>query len=311
MGTANDAVSIAALTEALQGLSSNNRKPTLPAFDQKNVELWIRRVDAAYTRASVNNPAKKFAYLEEKLGVDLDPKINEFLFDDSPTEATWTAFKVYLTKTFGKTTRSKASTILDGMKREGRKPSQLRAAIKDRAGDVTVDMLIKEMIIRELPTSIQRVILDKSKHMDSEETAELADQYFEKDGRQIHKESTSVNSLETPFYTTAFAEGGQEDDVSVMDPEPESINAIRGRYSNQKRPSFNNDKRQGRSRSRPSSNRQGGGGGNGPRLNDRPTNNDGGLCRNHLKFGEKTFNCLPGCARYQAKTPNGQPPRRT
>ena len=102
-------------------LSHSNKKPSLPAFDAKNVELWIRRVESAYVRSSINCPKKKFAYLEEKLGVDLDPKVNEFLFVNEPTEATWEEFKAYLAKNYGKTTRSKTSVILDGVKREGRK----------------------------------------------------------------------------------------------------------------------------------------------------------------------------------------------
>ena len=42
------------------------RKPDLPPFDKKNVDIWIKRVEAAYSRVNCSNPALKFAHLESK-----------------------------------------------------------------------------------------------------------------------------------------------------------------------------------------------------------------------------------------------------
>lgn len=246
--------------------------------------------------------------------MDLDPKVNEYLYGEA-TADTWDAFKQYLIKSYGKSHKSKASTILDGIKREGQKPSQLCARIKDKAGDVTIDQLIKEMVIRELPPSVQRAILDKSKEMTSEETAELADQYFEKDGRPSHREASSINVVESPTqYTTAF-DDAPDDEPLGAESEEFQINAIRGRYGHQRQQtqqqsSFN---RSNRSRSRPSAN-QGQRSFNqarGPSGNGGQTNKDSNLCRNHRKFGDAAYKCLPGCIHFgKQKNPNGQPPRR-
>ena len=69
---AADDATIAALTEALQGMRASSRKPKIPAFDPKNVEIWIKRVDNAYRRAGITDPKDKFAHIEGKFAVDTD-----------------------------------------------------------------------------------------------------------------------------------------------------------------------------------------------------------------------------------------------
>ena len=106
------------------------RKPDLPPFDAKRIEEWLRRVENAYTRASITSPQDKFAFLEGKISVELNPKINEF-FNGPATADNWTALKDYLKKEYGRTRQQQAATLLDGVRREGRRPSQLFAQIKE------------------------------------------------------------------------------------------------------------------------------------------------------------------------------------
>ena len=70
---AADQATIQALTDALQGMKASSRKPELPNFDPKNVEIWIKRVDNAYRRAGITDPKDKFAHIEAKFEVDADP----------------------------------------------------------------------------------------------------------------------------------------------------------------------------------------------------------------------------------------------
>ena len=78
------------------------RKPDLPPFDGKRIEEWLRRVENAYTRASIVSAVDKFAFLEGKISVELNPKINEF-FNGPATNDNWTALKDYLKKEYGRT----------------------------------------------------------------------------------------------------------------------------------------------------------------------------------------------------------------
>ena len=70
-----------AATQALTAAQSRAKKPDLPPFDKKNIDLWIKRVEAAYQRAGVVTPKDKFAYLEQKFPVDFNITVNDYLFD--------------------------------------------------------------------------------------------------------------------------------------------------------------------------------------------------------------------------------------
>ena len=215
----SDAETIRLLTEALQGLRATSKKPSLPAFDPKHVDLWVKRVESAYIRASVILPKEKFAFLEEKIAVDVDPKINEYLYGDH-TEASWTEFLSYLRKRYGKTQQQKAQTILNGPRREGRKPSELLSFIKERADNVTLNQVLKEMVVRELPVEIQRSIAKQIDDLSAEETAEYADTFFDASGQPCHASSNAISAV-------------HEDIPGLIDTEdedePKEVNAVGAR----------------------------------------------------------------------------------
>ena len=71
--------------------SQTIRKVELPQFDKNNIHTWIRRVEAAFGRAGVTGAKDKFFFIEAKLDVNLNPKINEYLCGES-TDASWDAF---------------------------------------------------------------------------------------------------------------------------------------------------------------------------------------------------------------------------
>ena len=167
MGDPNN--SVQALTEALQGVRVSSRKPELPAFDPKNVDIWFKRVDNAYQRAGVTEPKDKFAFIETKFAVDADPRINKFLYGEGTADK-WTAFEAYLRGRYGCTKAQQAAVILDSFQRDGKLPSEMFAAIKEKIGSIMVDDIVKEMVLRELPTDVRGTIHDKVKDADGAET---------------------------------------------------------------------------------------------------------------------------------------------
>ena len=96
---------VAQLSQALATLTANaaaptpappqKKKPDLPPWEPKKINIWIRRVTAAYQRAGIVNPKDKFAFLESMFEVNGNPKINEFLYGAN-TEADWDNFLAYL-----------------------------------------------------------------------------------------------------------------------------------------------------------------------------------------------------------------------
>ena len=149
------------MTAAMQAANANAtaqvqslRKPELPQFDKSNIKIWIKRVESAYARVRVTDPKLKFAHLESKFDVNSDPIINDFLFKTDATADTWTSFLGYLRERYGRTTKQEAVSVINSTPREGRTPSQLVALMKEKAGGVTLDDMLKEQLLKELPADV-------------------------------------------------------------------------------------------------------------------------------------------------------------
>lgn len=308
---------IRALTEALAGMKASSRKPELPAFDKNNVEIWIKRVDNAFRRAGITDPKDKFAHIEGKFAVDTDARIQAFIFGEG-TNDEWTAFMQYLKDRYGKTKSQRAAIILDGVKREGRLPSEMFAFVMEKVGTLTVDDLVREMVIRELPTEIQRTIHDQAKTLDGSATAKLADSYFDKDGKPIHRSTPTVNNVEN--VPGLIDTEDESEDVNA-------VNRFKGK-SRQFRPS-NQQHRNPNSKTpwapKPQQQQQRGTGGqqqqNRPSFtpgftekkeNQRPsTLKNVKICRYHQQYGDNARTCESGCAMYSKWAGNSKAGRQT
>ena len=290
--------------------SANNhiKKVELPSFDKKNIHTWIRRVEAAFGRAGVVTPNDKFFFIESKLDVNLNPKINEYLCGES-TEEKWDEFLEYLQNEYGRTKEQQAALFLNGIPREGLRPTQHLAKIKDLTKDIGLDDLLKEMVLKDLPKGIKQSLAERTT-LTAEEAANAADHYFDKDGRPKHENSAAnVNNV---------------DDVPGLvdtEDEGEQINAIqRGKFRGAQ--SYRGKQRQFRPQQAQQKAFT-------PAFSNPPANNyrkpQGQsknsslqqICRFHRNFGDKAFNCEPGC-QFKTKpqqggnpTGNGQAGRRT
>ena len=288
------------------------RKPDLPAFDKKNVEIWIRRVEAAYARVNCISPALKFAHLEAKFEAGADPVVDEFLFGDA-TDDNWNGFLQYLRTRYAPTKKDRALTVINGTPREGRTPSQLASVMKEKAGDVSLDDVLKEQLLKQLPPDVLKQLVDRIDKLSFEETAKLADSWFDRDGKPlIQTTATGINNVAagapqpTPpstdsasasaaatSFTPAFAQGDEEAD----------INAIRFRQGQKQQFSVNN---RGGSRGR---GRGGNNSGGKPQNSNNNTNAYGNsssystpaekpkkrVCDFHIKFGEEARRCERWC----------------
>ena len=262
----------AAAAAAMAGLAVSSKKPDLPAFDRKNVEIWIRRVENAYIRSGVRNAVEKFAFIEAKFGVDTDSAINGFLFGDA-TDERWTAFMAYLKKRYGRSVPDRAAAVIDRLPRDGRLPSEMAALLRDRAKGISLDLVFKEKILRELPEHIRVAIEDKVSDLDLDETMNIADKFFKQDG-QLKFASAPVNAINSDVET--------------------EINAVRGGARPKQRVGGNSGgNANARSKSR----------GGSDYVHKNPD-----LCFFHDCFGKRAKNCRQPCK--WVKDPNDQGPRR-
>ena len=305
------------------------RKPELPQFDKSNIEIWIRRVESAYARVRVTDPKLKFAHLESKFDVNTDPIINEFLFNADADADTWNSFLSYLRKRYGRTTKQEALSVINGTPREGRTPSQLVAAMKEKAGKVTLDDVLKEQLLKELPAEVHRQIIDKVDGLNFEQTGELADKWFDKEGRPLLSTAPStVHSVSaansqsrpsTPSSTTSAAASasGFSDSASFTAPFDEQedetdVNAIRFRQGQKQKFRVQNGSAPRGNQNGGQKGNQGGnqrnGNGSRPPVNNNSSSNAAQkkVCPFHIKYGQQAERCLPWCMLYPQHTPKGK-----
>ena len=267
------------------------RKPEIPPFDKAHVEIWIKRTENAFIRANITAVNEKFAFLETKFNVGFDPQIDEFLYGDS-TPAAWTSFLAYLRKEFGPTKQQRAAIFLDGFKREGRKPSQYAAALIDKTKDVEIDDIMKEMLLREMPTDVRRMLQERIETTSFRDAAKIADSYFDSEGRPKHGASASaINEVADQFQN-----------ISVND-EDNFVNAVGRRMPTrqsrgpaafrQKLSNGSEQKPKGPNAAKPPPIQRN----PNPRFPQKNVN----LCGFHYRFGNDAKSCEVGCSRFDEK----------
>ena len=166
------------------------RKPDLPNFDKHNVEAWIRRIEKAYIRNGVVEVKDKFAFLEKIFSVDNDPQINEFL--EGTTTDDWDDFLAYLREQHGRTKEQQTHCVLNGIPREGRRPTKYLAHILERVGKISLDDVLRELMLKEIPSEVRRHAAPKIKDMDFKETAKYLDNYFDTQGKLLNASTPSM-----------------------------------------------------------------------------------------------------------------------
>ena len=286
-----------AAAAALQAAQTRSKKPELPPFDKKNINIWVKRVESAYTRAGVTAPKDKFAHLEAKFPVDFNVKINDFLFG-AATEERWTQFIAYLIDEYGTTTRQQTSTLLSSHSRSGLRPTQFLINLKEKTKKVSIDDIHKEIIIKTLPADVQHALVDRLDSMTAAETAAAADKYFDKEGRPISSStSSSVNAVQQDQhpdaspYSAPFSD--EEAEVNYVSRSKfNKDNKFGGGYNNfrqKSRPPFPNSSSTSFKSSRPSAS------------SSKP-NSQGviknGLCWPHEKYKDEAHVCYQGCRRF-------------
>ena len=263
------------------------RKPEIPQFDKENVEVWIRRTENAFIRALITSPREKFAFLESKFPCNFNSRINEFLWG-TPTEDNYNNFIAYLRQEYGPTKQQKAAIILDGFKRDGRKPSQYVAALVEKTKDVTLDDIRKEMLVREMPVEIRRMLQERIEGETLENAAKAADAYFDQEGRPRFQNS-SVNHVQHP-----------ENDMDTD--ESDGVNAVGGRF--QRKPNGFKKQNQNQNFGRPAQK-----GWHAPtakkpqqaaQQQTPASQQSNDLCYYHNRFGNKSQKCEVGCKLFDA-----------
>ena len=182
------AAALANQTNQVQAL----RRPDLPPFDKEHIEVWIRRIEFSYARSNITKPTDKFAFLEKMFHSKDDSKINAFLWG-AHNNTTWGQFTDYLKERYGRTKKQEVSTLLDGIPRDGRRPTALAELINELTPTVTIDDIKKEVFLKQMPTTVRQLIADKVDDLSFMETAKACDKHFDQSGKL--KESPNITAV--------------------------------------------------------------------------------------------------------------------
>ena len=185
----------AAVTAALANQTSQVqalRKPDLPPFDRDNIEVWIKRVENAYVRSNVTDSKHKFAFLERLFHAKDDKRINRYMWG-TQTPDEWTAFLAYLRDRYGRTKQQEVQTLLKGIPRDGRRPSDFASHILELSEKATIDDVRKEVFLQQMPKELSLHIASRVKDLSLQETADVCDEFFDQDGKMINAAAPSIN----------------------------------------------------------------------------------------------------------------------
>ena len=176
-------------------LPPSRKKPEMPPFDQQNVLVWLKRLQAAYDRAGVVLAKDKFAYLESTFDISFNPCINDFLFNSNNTDDDWNSFIAYMKMEYGPTRRQKARKLIGDLPRNGMKPSQYLSQLEEEVKDVTLDNVKKEHLLKTIPPRIREIMGKAVESKTAKEVAKMANDYFDSQGRSLEKSATSISSI--------------------------------------------------------------------------------------------------------------------
>ena len=281
------------------------KKPELPAFDSKNILIWIRRIEAAYHRVGVVEAKDKFAWLESMFKVNLNPSIDAFLYGTN-TEEDWDDFIGYLKKEYAPTKKQKALKLMAEVPRHEMKPSQYLLQLVEDTKDVKVDDIRKEHLLKTLPPRIREIMGREVENMTAKEVAIMADDFFDRQGRPLEKNVSQINHITNSSSSSiaaasssvippssSFTAAFSDNDMDIN-----YVNRSNQHGSSRQRSRSHNP----RSSSKPSFNRNSNGPSTGQPQGDPSFSHPQGTCRFHRRFGDKSTKCVTGCPRHSAFT---------
>ena len=277
----------------------SRKKPDMPPFDQQNVLIWLKRLQAAYDRANVTLAKDRFAYLESTFDITFDPIITNFLFNSNNTDDDWKEFVEYMKQEYGPTRRQKARKLIGDLPRQGMKPSQYMAQLEEEVKDVTLDDVKKEHLLKTIPPRIREILGKAVETKTAKEVAKLADDYFDSQGRPLEKSATTISHVDNQQSSTVAS--ASTSFTPAFEDNSTDINFVkkpnfRGRQRSQSRSSFGSNSRHGSKAPAATTTSSS----NPTTSNSRQQQSSNGLCRFHRMFGDNATKCVSDCPRHSS-----------
>ena len=199
--------------------------------------------------------------------------------------------------------------------------------MKEKAGSVTVDDILKEQLLKQLPPDILKQLVDRVDKLTFEETAKLADSWFDRDGKPlIQTPTTAINHIadapapsthSSTLQASASAAATPTTPYALQEGEDTDVNAIRFRQGQRQHFNVNNrggarGRGRGNSNSGSRSNNNTNSYGNSASYSAPPAANKKKVCDFHVRYGEEARRCEKWCILWDKhQSSKGKPAPRT
>lgn len=249
------------------------RNLKIPPFWRENPALWFAQVEAAFALSNITADATQFRHVITQLDSQTLPAISDIILNP-PGAGKYLAIKTRIMSSYAETSESKLRKLLRGLDPTNDKPTLLLQRIRNLAEGQVGDALLRTLFLEQLPEYVRGVLVI-SGDLDLSVLALQADKVME-------ATKTNVHAIHQPTQQTEVAAISRDTAVSDL------INAVAALTKEIK--SMKTDRR---SRSRSSS-----------RYRSASTENNGGICFYHARYGDDARRCQKPCAKSQKQEGN-------
>lgn len=234
-----------------------------PEFLPEDPELWLAQLECQFLNLNIAGEPKRFRQLAAALPRSLASDVRDVILHP-PEHAPYTALKEALLKRTALSEERRIRNLLDGIHLDDRSPSQLLRHMRQLAGDVISEAVLRQLWLKRLPQRVQSVISIFSLHCPLDELAEGADR-----------------AMESPA-TIASASTSGDDHASMraeLNEIRETLKSLRLRSRSRSHRRFPRSRHSSRSSAR----------------KGQPD-----TCWYHEHYGDKARNCRPPCKHHEA-----------
>jgi len=148
----------------------------IPPFWRKNVNVWIKQVDAQFSVRNITSEVTKFNHVLGNLDSDVAELVSDLL--EKPLSNTpYSDLCRRLLHEFEESHGRKLTRLMEELELGSRKPSQLLREMRSLAGSQVKDDFLRTLFIRQLPLSIRSVLAFSTDSLDN--LAIMADRIIE------------------------------------------------------------------------------------------------------------------------------------
>jgi len=162
---------------ALQGGEINRVGLRIPEFTSADPELWFSILDRSFQAAGITTDSTKFGYALTAIGPRYTLEVRDVIMSP-PTTNAYQVLRAELIKRISLSQEHKTRQLLEHEEIGDRKPSQFLRHLRNLAGNVVGDGVLRTIWLSRLPTHVQPHLVTRANDT-NDQLADIADAIME------------------------------------------------------------------------------------------------------------------------------------